>query len=567
MKRNSDGVYPLFYAINSFCVENLKTIMKTFVKDIYDEVRYLTIVNDKLENGNNYLHFLINNLTEENFFNVSEMIKVMLVNQCNPNLLNDESETPFYILLRKMQTIKVKNNLIEFFLLRSDLDIQSRSVEIHEMLDKLNLQYKPSNTVQEPAVYLTQLLEQWNEKKFLEEFNNFKKLSESKNSFGRDVSKFLELAVSRNMSAVVKLLLPLEACNTKGNEDSKFGMAPAFLACFFGHHQVLQVLLEDQTLAFSCERTKCNLLHQICQAERVNEKDRWKCFNMIIAEERCTLQIINGLDENSNVPLFYACEKSLDEISKTLLRRGAYIGHEKIVNIMSEEVLSRFLDESVKSSGSSTQTNFEVHIDYKFLMAPNVDERKHLEAHSASLISSSSKLQHLLLHPVFHSFIHLKWKRINLIVYLNLLLYFSFMMFLGAFIINQYSTSIKRSVCVKLPTQETNQTFKDNLVKNYWSLLEDNKAILLHPDASYDELYGFIQLYSYSSNENTILLNETFIPKVNLTAKPSKCPGIETKTSVCILYKEYIAANKVKYTICIIGVLLMTIYEIFQCFK
>jgi hypothetical protein len=52
----------------------------------------------------------------------------------------------------------------------------------------------------------------------------------------------------------------------------------------------------------------------------------------------------------------------------------------------------------------------------------------------------------LVLHPVISSFLLLKWKRIDFLVYLSLLSYFGFMLYLGFFIINFYKVSTIYSV-------------------------------------------------------------------------------------------------------------------------
>lgn len=130
----------------------------------------------------------------------------------------------------------------------------------------------------------------------------------------------------------------------------------------------------------------------------------------------CTLDIINQPDSENRVPLFFACQYECDEIVKELLRRGAYIGYESILNYIKKDTLEEFLDECVKCSGDINDRECEIYIDNKFLMPP---DRKKLEITSAHLISANSNLKEFILHPVIASFVLLKWRKIDFIVYFN----------------------------------------------------------------------------------------------------------------------------------------------------
>ncbi|KAJ6647642.1 hypothetical protein Bhyg_02865 [Pseudolycoriella hygida] len=115
-KKNADGLYPLRYAVDSNCAENLITILKPYegsftpsCDDHFTGTQYSTIINEKFEEGNSYLHLLVNNMTEENCDELSKMFMAMVVNGCNVNSPNKRLETPFYLLLKNPI---VDNNLI-----------------------------------------------------------------------------------------------------------------------------------------------------------------------------------------------------------------------------------------------------------------------------------------------------------------------------------------------------------------------------------------------------------------------------------------------------------------------
>lgn len=380
------------------------------------DIEYLLIVNQKLEGGDNYLHFLINQMTEENENEISEMMKALLVNGCNPNTQNDRNETPFYLLLRNLQTSKVQSDLINFFSKHPSIDFFSHN-EIIDLMEQRGVSCgitltKPVKDVN----FMIKLITQWNEKKFIDEFDGFI-------NFHGDAAKMLDEAIPRNLFKIVEVIVK------KGIDlnrvSSIFNLSSAYLVCKFGHFEVLKVLLSDPKLRFKNE--KQSLLNFLLEIENIHESDRQKCFDLIVTDRRCTSEIINGLDEKQQPPLFYACHYRFDEIAKELLRHGAFIGHESVINNVDKNVLGEFLDESIKCCGNIKDKSCEIQIDYGFLM----DKKSKKEVRSLQLISENPKLRELVLHPVVSSFLDFKWNRIDFILYINLLVYFCFMIFLG----------------------------------------------------------------------------------------------------------------------------------------
>lgn len=407
-----------------------------------DNVRHSTIVNEKLEKGKNYLHILIEHLSPDNYYAIFEMIKIMIINRCSPNSPNDQLETPFYLLLKKQKEIKCESDLINFFIQHSSVDIYShKSDEIIKLLEEQDLLNKivaSQTSAVKDVNFMTQQLEQWNEKKFFEEFASFCLQSQSTNDFQSDLAKLLEAATARNFTNIVALLLNNGAQVNGIPQNSRFNLAPAFLACYFGHHQLLKVLLKDQSLNFKCRRAQRNLLHQICLSKNIHASDRLKCFDLIAADRRCTLEIINELDGADQTPLYYACHNGFDEIAKELLRRGAFVGHESTINGMDKDVFKEFLDECIKCPGEVNDKSTVIHLDYRFLMSPNLHEKSHLEIEPLHSIADNHKLKDLILHPAISSFLGIKWSKISFLVHFNILLYFCFMIYLGVFVLKYF---------------------------------------------------------------------------------------------------------------------------------
>lgn len=398
------------------------------LNDDYDDIEYSLIVNQKLEGGNNYLHFLVSQLTDENYDDVSEMIKIMVINRCNPSFSNDQLETPFHQLLEKLQNEFDKGGLIKLFIenFRGDFNLHG---DVKALIESRG--FHEGNILRPQLVknvdFMIQLCNQRNEVVFISEFENFKEASKDHRG---DVAQLLKEAIVRNLIKVSNFLLINGADVNAVQPFGKFKDPPAFLACRYGHHEVLKVLINDPTMKFYYESSKQSLLHQICESEKIQENDRQKCFNAIIADIRCTVEIINSVDITGQTPLFHASRFGFNNIVKALLRRGAYIGHQSVVNNMQEGILEEFLDECVKCSSNVSDKGCEIHIDYRFLMSLKVDGKSQYEVRSVQMIAKNPKLKHLVLHPAIISFLRLKWEKVNFLFYTTLFLNFMFMVYL-----------------------------------------------------------------------------------------------------------------------------------------
>lgn len=546
-------MYPLYYAVNSLSAINLKTLLQSFDVSVSHtdneliKIHHATIINQKQEGGNNYLHTLINQLTKKNFKNVSEMIKVLVTHKCNPNLKNDQLETPFVLLVKKAKVLSLDNELLDFFISNMTIDAGFTTTDdVMRMLVERELHNRFSGKISptKDFHFMSGLIEQFDEKTFIAEFKNFTAQSQKWQS---ESSQFLESAVVRNLVEVTNVLVANGACVNGSSDKSEFQMPPALLACFFGHHNVLKALLSDVSLDFVCEKTRQNLLHQICCSLKIHESDRQKCFDLIIADPRCTIELINGPDAHGHSPLHFACLNDFDIFTKELLRRGAYIGHESIIHNIDREVLVEFLDECVKTSSDTRDKDCEVYVNYTFLSTPIAPKLNPSELKPAVLIAKNPRLHDLVLHPVISSFLWFKWKRINFLVYFNLLLYFSFMLFLGCFIINQFHDSIYH--------------FDDEAVdKLNDSIFEKNSSSL---NASDDALK--VVEVPLLNNKPSILallfgIEDSIVDEENKSKRAAaESPGTK--------FEESFYDNAMTYRICFFGVILMTIYQIIQCAK
>lgn len=538
-QKNCDGISPLRFVLDSLCADNLHSLMESFDGMESRRLENLKIFNEKLDGGGNFLHMLINRFTSENYQDVAEMITVLLEHRCSPNLRNDQDQTPFYHLLAKLESINDKYDVINLFLKQPAVDSNLNNNNVIAMLNLRGF-VKPSPKP-EPIKnfsFMTQILDEFDEKRFISEFVTFEN-----NSKESEVAQLMEAAIVRNLVEVVNVLLKNNVDVNRVPTGGKFHSSPpAFLACLFGHDRVLKLLLKSPELSF--KYTQTTLLHQVCAVQKIHEGDRRKCFDLIVADSRCTSDIINCLDHNTNSPLFYAVYNNLNEIAKELLRRGAFIGHESVIDHIGHDVLGEFLDDCIKCSSNVNERNCEIHIDYRFLMPPNNGEKLHSEMHSVHVIAENSKLQKLILHPVISSFLQIKWRKIDYLVYINLLIFFVFMVFLGGFIINFFHANNG----IQSQPHNSSET-DDTFFKSRFGGESSN-----HPQVeSFNLLHALLGINSNQSSSGSRQkrsVSDATTPKPNCGMKHQE------------MFKHYAWS----YRICLVGVIIMTLYEIVQCF-
>lgn len=396
------------------------------------------------------MSFLIQNLSGENYDEVSEMIKLMLLNGCNINRpnWNNESETPFYLLLGKLQVIFDRQDLITFCIDNATVDFHSHKSD--EIISMMNAQGLGSKIVvkSEPKVDMKLMKHQLDnncESAFMKLFDAFKVNS---GDFEFELTRLLREAIVRGLSRTVAFLMQ-NGANVGQPPPSEEKMSTGELACAFGHHEVLKVLLKDSNLKFKRDDTQSTLLHKILSAKKVYEKDRQKCFDFIISDHRCSLKIINSADKNNQTPLRLACVNGYNEILKELLRRGAFIGHDTIIDNIDKDLLEDFLDECVTCSSDISDKNCEVNVDFRFLMPPNVDQRVHSEMQTIFSIADNENLQDLVLHPVMKVYLELQWRQIFYLVYFNLFVHFGFLLFYGWFVVDTSRFADPKNVTYK----------------------------------------------------------------------------------------------------------------------
>lgn len=449
-KNEITNKYPLHYVIESQCPDNLNAFLRNYNPSQIN-VKYY---------HKNCLHILMDMLTADNYDNISECFKICLINGCDPNLPNEKSRTPFFMLLKKQKELKDKNELIDFCLLNASIDVYTyKSAEMIKMMESQNRDLPEKSTHIINADFMLSLLRARKQTEFESNFKAFKETSTSKqvkkedgenvdNNFMEHCSNFLDVAVTCGLANIVELLVSNDVDVNKIRADGGNNVSPpAFKACSYGYSDVLELLLKNPELKFE-RNTKVHrtLLHEVCMHLGTQERDACnylKCFNLLIEDPRCD---INAQDYQGNTALHYAVRNKSDVATLALLKKSAYIGTENMfkeiaIDEINCNVLGRFLDDCITTNTQRMgDEEHEINIDYTFLMAPkvrnvalnNVTENTFAEEIGPlSYIAKSSDLKPLIKHPVLSSYLYLKWQKLSFLFYANLLV---FSIFLVSFI-------------------------------------------------------------------------------------------------------------------------------------
>lgn len=398
-KPDINGMYPIQHVIQSHCADNLDALLSATIHK-KNEIKFKHVMNTKLDGRNNFLHILISELTNENYEKVGEVIKILILNRCNPNLLNVENLTPFSLLLSSFVSSENRKDLINFVLKNSDVNLR---LCMEKDLVMNGLQTCDVNSKSE-FEYLKQQLNDENEEEFLKIFTQFK---------GQEhfYQALLEIAVEKNMVEIVDVLIEKGVDVNIIPDENRWDKEPAFLAASLGHKNIFIKFLKLEDLSFVSHERQKNILHEILSSHEIEAEDVQELFELVVMDQRLTFDMINSDDSDGKPVLFYACQNGNDIIVRELLKRGAYVGSSEVLKSIKFQVLESLLDESLSKKIDSYKEE-KIFIDYQFLMPPVKEHKKKLVSKVEALknIAVNPKLNSLLKHPVLMSFLDLKYK-------------------------------------------------------------------------------------------------------------------------------------------------------------
>ncbi|KAJ8881724.1 hypothetical protein PR048_018210 [Dryococelus australis] len=267
------------------------------------------------------------------------------------------------------------------------------------------------------------------------------------------------------------------------------------------------------------------------------EQDYDKCLSLIL-ERLDSLDIdIDSTDEKGNTALHYAAKSDFSSIVVALLNHGAYIGVKNAfgdppLSNIDPKILEDFLDSRMsKNKAYPRDEDFELEFNYEFLVPSSAkkiarkssnhvqykrsngemgeysvvymntsvnrdselpvsttlrnyeDEKKEMaddpnlspETNPLYYISRSHDLRYLLKHPIFSSFLYLKWRCIRKFFYINLAFYLLFVILLSIYVLFIYGTTLNEKIQETSSENKSIQTSNGTIIyegKNVTSLIE-----------------------------------------------------------------------------------------------
>lgn len=272
---------------------------------------------------------------------------------------------------------------------------------------------------------------------------------------------FLQYCCEKKFSKAVKTLLEYDVdVNYAPNNSTR----PVLIACRKGDSETLRLLLSAKP-DLSCNEDGENPLHIVVKYTD-NSPDHLDCLQILLRRLNKSNLDINAQDLKGNSPLHYAVKYGGPACVEELLKNGAYIGtlnkfKKPPLADMSSSTLGNYLDSCITATDVLDRgNNYVIKFNYNFLVPKNCLVHSELEDIKIPLtddnetvnllqesipesqpllyMSKDSHLRKLLVHPVLTSFILLKWQRVRIFYYVNLIFYVLFCFLLTVYILFGY---------------------------------------------------------------------------------------------------------------------------------
>lgn len=385
---------------------------------------------NRTANGMTPLLKVVQSLNDESADELYKCITLLLDYGADPNIANQQNVTPMISLLNRVDKLADAEPFVKLFLNHPRIDLDShRSGEARELLMEHFPHLKAPTAADQdgPVTYekLRQLLKNEMEELFIHQirYANAKDVVDAERAQDDNlVTAATENGLCDALTALVQLGADVNAGGKK---------CPLKVACQRGEWKVLQQLLKCDSLNLSFNKNDpplCIVVKKLGEKGLTNRCDYSECFKILIKEPRID---VNEVDLTGSTALHYAVKYKNESAIKALLQRSAYIGVEDrfrdipIVDIGADTLRRHFDDCITVNNLRPGDHNYQIQFDYSNLCPINTS-RSCEEMRPITYIAKNPELRHLMKHPLMSSFLFLKWQRLSMLFYINLILYFFF---------------------------------------------------------------------------------------------------------------------------------------------
>ncbi|CAH1370781.1 unnamed protein product [Tenebrio molitor] len=464
-------------------------ILKTVIKHLKPGQ-----INDTVD-GNTPLLSLVKCLRiEVNDEIFCENIRLLLKNGANVNQSDRKHLSAIFWAAKNGYKNAIKT-ILEESVDHVDLDThQLRNQSARDLIKKKDLYSRPlpEKILHEaPKEKLFSLLKLSKQQEFIDYFDT----SPLRHSINLDdgSSTILQYGCENGLSEVVRYLLNKRVnvnLTVKNNEKR-----PIELVAERGYYEIFRMLLDAPNVEIPSS-VLCYIIKQ-SDATKFPNINHEKCCKMLLKKlmlpeelesNRKIIVDVNGEDTMKNTPLHYALRYADEETTQQLLKLGASLASKNDFGIMpiediKPELLEKHLNECIKfNSKEKNYDDFKVTFNYNTLIPMSKNQSKSnpesgnylcnevtAETEMFAYMSQSPELKRLLKHPVIVSFLLMKWHKIRLLFYTNLLFYILFVVSLIIYIFTCYVNF----------DAETSSDFCTALGNSFWYILNVTLWILV----------------------------------------------------------------------------------------
>ncbi|XP_049534850.1 transient receptor potential cation channel protein painless-like [Anopheles darlingi] len=421
--------YPIHLAALSEDSENLSALLES----------HRIVIDQKFEDRT-ALFLLFENLSGDNYEKVFECIKLLLKHGANINATDENSVSPIAKLVKGKD--RWRKDILEYCFKHYGVNVDFRNQQARKLIEKnfpdVTIPYYDMETI--TVEILRSKLSAGLEEDFLEAFRKFG--AQKGTLADNDFKDLLSLAVYRAKLESAKTLLEPKMTNETLLDAPLLLSGLLAKCCNRGNVEMLQWLLSiipKNEIGLINEDTLLSLLvKQIDAAKDKNKCPYFKIMKLLLEDGRIDIDKLDSTTKRT--ALHFAVKYKIDHAQELLLAKGASLSVEDMfselpITDMDPFLLEKHLDSCVSSNDRKPgDDDYEVKIDFSNFVPPTHKANNSDTARTPAALlyedemlpilrmAQYSDMKRLLRHPVISSILLLKWIKLSVFFYINLLI-------------------------------------------------------------------------------------------------------------------------------------------------